>query len=146
MTEIVEQPDVLWTLLVYTAGVLGLIAFMLGVVYLLGERHSTRMGNTPYESGMVPVGSARLRFPAKFYLVAIFFVIFDLEVVFIFAWAIAARDVGWLGYTEMMVFLVILTLALAYAWRTGALEWAPKTPREERVRKMMQRNADNSRA
>lgn len=136
MTAITEQPDVLWPLIFYTACVLGLVGFMLGASHVLGERHSTRMGNTPYESGMIPVGSARMRFSAKFYLVAIFFVLFDLEAVFIFAWAIAAREVGWLGYIEAMIFLAVLTLALVYAWRTGALDWAPKTPRERRIRDM----------
>lgn len=136
MTEIIQQSDLIWPLLVYTALVLGLIALMLGASHFLGEHHSTRMGNTPYESGMIPVGSARMRFSPKFYLVAIFFVLFDLEVVFIFAWAIAARYVGWTGYIEAMIFIAVLTLALAYAWRTGALDWAPKTPREQRMREM----------
>lgn len=134
MTTITEQPDLLWPLIVYTAITLGLIAVMLGASHLLGERHSTRMGNMPYESGMIPVGNARMQFSAKFYLVAIFFVLFDLEAVFIFAWAVAAREVGWLGYTEAMIFIAVLTLALAYAWRIGALDWAPMGPRERRIR------------
>src|SRR5699024_9763193 len=133
MTAITEQPDVLWPLIFYTACVLGLVGFMLGASHILGERHSTRMGNMPYESGMIPVGSARMRFSAKFYLVAIFFVLFDLEAVFILAWAIAATEVGWLGYIEAMIFIAILTLALIYAWRTGALDWAPKGPRAQRL-------------
>lgn len=136
MTAISAQPDLLWPLIVYTAGVLGLIIFMLGASHILGERHSTPMGNAPYESGMIPVGNARVRFSAKFYLVAIFFVLFDLEVVFIFAWAVAAEAVGWTGYIEAMIFIAVLTLALAYAWRIGALDWAPKAPREGRVRAM----------
>lgn len=139
MTAITEHTDLLWPLLIYTLFVLGLIAFMLIGSHVLGGRHSTPMGNMPYESGMVPVGSARLRFSAKFYLVAIFFVLFDLEAVFIYAWAVAAREVGWLGYIEAMIFLAVLTLALVYAWRIGALDWAPKTPREQRMRDM-QRN------
>lgn len=134
MNVIAEQSDLLWPLLVYTVCVIGLIAFMLIGSHVLGGRHSTAMGNTPYESGMIPVGSARLRFSAKFYLVAIFFVLFDLEAVYIYAWAVAARQVGWMGYIEAMIFLSVLALALVYAWRTGALDWAPKTPREERVR------------
>ena len=138
MTAITEQPDLLWTLLVYTACVIGLVGFMLIGSHVLGPRRSTRMGNMPYESGMIPVGSARMRFSAKFYLVAIFFVLFDLEAVFIYAWAVAARDAGWLGYIEAMIFLGVLTLALVYAWRTGALDWAPKTPREQRTRQMRQ--------
>lgn len=136
MNSLLEQSDLLWPLIFYTACVIGLVGFMLAASHVLGERHSTRMGNMPYESGAIPVGSARMRFSAKFYLVAIFFVLFDLEAVFIFAWAVAAREVGWTGYIEAMIFLAVLTLALAYAWRTGALDWAPKTPREQRVREM----------
>src|SRR5699024_8090023 len=138
MTAITEQPDLLWTLLVYTACVIGLVGFMRIGSHVLRPRHSTRMGSMPYESGMIPVGSARMRFSAKFYLVAIFFVLFDLEAVFIYAWAVAARDAGWLGYIEAMIFLGVLTPALVYAWRTGALDWAPKTPREQRTRQMRQ--------
>jgi len=136
MTAITEQPDLLWTLLVYTVCVIGLVGFMLVGSHVLGPRHSTRMGNMPYESGMIPVGSARVRFSANFYLVAIFFVLFDLEAVFIYAWAVAIREVGWLGYIEAMIFLAVLTLALVYAWRTGALDWSPKMPREQRVRRI----------
>ena len=75
------------------------------------------------------VGYARLRFPVKFYLVAMFFVIFDLETVFIFAWAIALRDVGWTGYIDMLVFVGVLVAALVYLWRLGALDWGPRRDR-----------------
>lgn len=129
MSPIAEQPNALWPLLVYMASVVGLILAMLGLSYVLGGRHNEPRTGQAYESGVIPVGSARMRFSAKFYLVAIFFVIFDLEVVYIFAWGIAAREVGWLGYTEAMIFVGVLTLALVYAWRIGALEWAPKKPR-----------------
>ena len=72
------------------------------------------------------VGYARFRFPVKFYLVAMFFVIFDLETVFIFAWAVAFRDVGWVGYIDMLVFVGVLVAALVYLWRLGALDWGPR--------------------
>ena len=68
-------------------------------------------------------GSARMRFPAHFYLIAMFFVIFDLEVVFLFAWAIAAPELGWLGYAEILVFVGVLLAAWVYLWRVGALDW-----------------------
>jgi NADH-quinone oxidoreductase subunit A len=73
---------------------------------------------------MIPTGSARIRFTAKFYLVAMFFVIFDLEAVYLYAWTIALRDVGWPGFVEALIFVLILLAALAYLWRIGALEWA----------------------
>jgi NADH-quinone oxidoreductase subunit A len=83
----------------------------------------------PYEAGIVTVGYARFRLPVKFYLVAIFFVIFDLETVFIFAWAVAFRDVGWVGYIDVVVFVGVLFAALVYLWRLGALDWSRRRER-----------------
>lgn len=98
---------------------------MLAVSYVLGQRHDEHATGQPYESGILSEGSARVHVSAKFYLVAMFFVIFDLEAVFIFAWAIAARELGWAGYCEILVFIAILLAALAYLWRSGALDWSP---------------------
>ena len=114
----------LWPLAVYFVLVIILAAGMIGVSYFLGERHQEKAAGEPYESGITTTGSARLRLSAKFYLVAIFFVIFDLEAAFIFAWAIAFRELGWIGYAEIVVFIVILLAALAYLWREGALDWS----------------------
>ncbi len=111
---------------VYSVLVIVLVAGMLALSYVLGQRHHDRATNSPYESGIVSEGSARVRLSAKFYLVAMFLVVFDLEAVFIFAWAVAARQVGWAGYWEMVVFVGILVAALAYLWRLGALDWNPK--------------------
>jgi len=98
---------------------------------VLGQRHTDKATGQPFESGIVTVGYARLRFPVKFYLVAMFFVIFDLETVFIFAWAIAWRDVGWIGYIDMLVFVGVLVAALVYLWRLGALDWGPRRDRSQ---------------
>ena len=117
----------IWPLVAYGA-ILGVL--MLGVLlltWLLGERHQPGAADEPFESGIVGVGDARLRFPAKFYLVAMFFVIFDVEALFLFAWAISARQVGWIGYAEMVVFVGILLAALAYVWRVGGLEWGTRS-------------------
>lgn len=115
------------SLVLYIALVIGLCVVMLGLSWVLGERtRYSRATLDPYESGIVHVGLARYRFSAKFYLMAIFFVIFDLEAVFVYAWAVSARESGWPGYVEMLVFLSILVAALAYLWRLGALEWAPR--------------------
>lgn len=113
----------LWPLVVYAFGVVGLVLAIIALSYVLGERHRERGTDTPYESGMLPTGDARLRFPAEFYLVAMFFVIFDLEAVFLFAWAVVVRPAGWLGYGEAMVFVGVLLVALGYLWREGALDW-----------------------
>jgi NADH-quinone oxidoreductase subunit A len=114
----------LWALGVYAALVLGLVTAMLGLSFVLGQRHHDRSTDSPYESGILSEGSARVRLSAKFYLVAMFFVIFDLEAIFIFAWAVAVRETGWTGYVEVFIFITVLLVALAYLWRVGALEWS----------------------
>ncbi|MFA6110666.1 MAG: NADH-quinone oxidoreductase subunit A [Candidatus Latescibacterota bacterium] len=111
-----------WPLGVYLAAVLTVIGGMLGVSYLLGERHRDRTTGIPYESGIKSTGSARVRFSADFFLVAIFFVIFDLESVYVFAWAISARELGWPAYFEIGAFVGVVVAGLAYLWRQGALD------------------------
>src|SRR5258708_16195923 len=113
----------LWQLAVYAVIVGVLVIAMLGLSYVLGHRHQDRATGSPYESGILSEGSARVRFPVQFYLVAMFFVIFDLEAVFIFAWAIAVRETGWAGYAEVSLFIMVLLATLAYLWRVGALDW-----------------------
>jgi NADH-quinone oxidoreductase subunit A len=119
-------PALLWPLLVYGAAVVLLVAAMLGLSAVLGQRHRQPATGEPYESGIVSTGSARLRLSADFYLVAMFFVIFDLEGVFLFAWAVAARQAGWGGYIEVLIFIGVLVVALVYLWRLGALDWGPR--------------------
>lgn len=113
----------LWPLAVYLVAVIVLIVVMLSISYVLGERHRGRATDEPFESGVPITGTARQRLTAKFYLVAMFFVIFDLEAIFIIAWALAARSLGWAGYFEIVVFIGILLAALVYLWRLGALDW-----------------------
>ena len=112
-----------WPLLLYFGAVVALVALILAASHLIGQRHRERATGLPFESGMLPTGSARLRLSAEFYLIAMFFVIFDLESVFVFAWAVAARELGWAGYVELLVFVGVLLAALAYLWRAGALNW-----------------------
>jgi len=115
----------LWPLVLYFALVLVVVGGMLGISYVLGEHHrGSRATGEPYESGIVSTGSARIRFDVKFYLNAMFFVVFDLETMFIIAWAISARSVGWAGYIEVLIFIAILVAALVYLWRLGALDWS----------------------
>ena len=117
----------LWPFLVYFLAVLLLVATMLVLSSLLGERRSNKATNMPFESGIVSVGAPQIKMSVEFYLVAIFFVIFDLETIFIFAWAIAFFELGWQGYFAMLAFVFILAIALVYEWRTGALDWGVKT-------------------
>jgi len=114
----------LWPLGVYLVIVVMLVVAMLGLSFVLGQRHHNRATGTPYESGILSQGSARVRLSAKFYLVAMFFVIFDLEAVFIFAWAVAVRETGWTGYAEATSFIAVLLATLVYLWRVGALDWS----------------------
>ncbi len=114
-----------WALGVYVIGVFAIVGLMLGLSWVLGGRNHGRAKTEPFESGVVPVGSARLRISAKFYLVAMFFVIFDLEAVFLYAWSVSVRQSGWSGFVEVLIFVIFLLIALLYIWRLGGLDWAP---------------------
>ena len=114
-----------WTLLTVgtTFIVVLLVVAMIGLSALLGERQRGRATGDPYESGMPVTGSARAPQAVPFYLVALLFVIFDLEVAFLFAWAVAARETGPPGFVGAVVFVVILAVGLLYEWRQGVLDW-----------------------
>ena len=113
----------LWPLLVYFIAVVILAASMIGLSYLLGQRHKERATGEPYESGIASTGTAQVRFDVRYYLIAMFFVVFDLEAIFIFAWAVAVRELGWYGYLEILLFVGVLMASLVYLWRQGALDW-----------------------
>ncbi len=115
-----------WPFLMYTAMVFSLAAAMIIISALFGPRHRERVTGEVYESGVPPTGSARLRLSIKFFLIAILFVIFDLELVFIFAWAISIHELGWPGFWGVLVFIFILAAALVYEWRMGSLDWTEK--------------------
>jgi NADH-quinone oxidoreductase subunit A len=122
----VPADSALWPFALYFFAVVALVGVMLGLSFLLGERHRERATGQPYESGMPVTGSARLRFDVRFYLIAVFFVIFDLEAVFIFGWAVDLRELGWPGYVEIVIFIGVLLAGLVYLWRLGALEMRKK--------------------
>ena len=121
-----------WPLVVYLVAVGLLTAGVIALSAILGERHKERATGEPFESGILPTGSTRLHFSAKFYLIAMFFVIFDLEAIFIFAWAAAVPELGWSGYWEILSFIAILIAAWIYLWRLGALDWSPYGARASR--------------
>lgn len=123
-----------WAFAFFLFGVFGLIGFMLGVSSLLGSKAFGRSKNEPFESGMLPTGGARLRLSAKFYLVAMLFVIFDVEALFLFAWSVSVRESGWAGFIEATLFIAILLAGLVYLWRIGALDWAPESRRKRRAK------------
>jgi NADH-quinone oxidoreductase subunit A len=115
-----------WSFAIYLIAIMGLCTFMLVVAYFLGGRTQGRAKNDPFESGVVSSGGARLRFSAKFYLVAMLFVIFDVEALFLYAWAVTVRESGWAGFIEVAIFIGVLLAGLVYLARVGALDWAPE--------------------
>jgi len=102
-----------------------LIAVLLFIASWLGEKKPSTEKLRPYESGVIPTGSARLWYPVPFYLVAIFFLIFDVEGAYIFSWAIAWENLGWSGWFQIGFFIGVLILGLVYIWQKGGLEWGP---------------------
>jgi NADH-quinone oxidoreductase subunit A len=116
---------IVWPLLLYGGIVLTLVGAMLGISFVLGQRHKERATGEPYEGGILSAGHARLRFSSQFYLIAMLFVIFDVETVFIYAWAVAFRDLGWYGYAGVLIFVILLFVVLIYEWKNGALDFGP---------------------
>jgi NADH-quinone oxidoreductase subunit A len=121
----INEDTILWPLLVYGAIVVSLIAAILGISYVLGQHHKERATGEPYEGGILSTGSARLRFSSQFYLIAMLFVIFDVETIFIVSWAVAFRELGWYGYMGVLLFVILLFVVLLYEWRNGALDFGP---------------------
>jgi NADH-quinone oxidoreductase subunit A len=124
--------DTLLPLLAYIALVILVVGGLLALSYVLGQRHHEPATGEPFESGILHIGSGWLRIPVRFYLVAVLFVIFDLETAFIFAWAVSARQAGWAGYVEILIFIGVLVAALVYLWRIGALDWHREPARKTR--------------
>lgn len=121
----VSQTAPYWPLLLYAALVALLLTIILSLSYILGQRHHDRATDLPYEGGIQQTGSARLRFSAQFYLVAMLFVIFDVEAVFIMLWAIGFYQLGWYGYIGVALFIAQLVVVLVYEWGIGALDFGP---------------------
>jgi NADH-quinone oxidoreductase subunit A len=123
-----EANSSLIPLVIYFLSVLGLTGIVILLAWVIGGKIKRRPATgEPFESGIVSVGNARIPITVEFYLIAMFFVIFDLETVFIFAWAVAFKELGWAGYVATVIFVFILVLALVYEWKSGALDWGIKT-------------------
>lgn len=120
MAQVVESYLPILIFLVIAAG---LAVVMLGVPLLLAPRRPDTEKLSAYECGFEAFGDARAEFDVRFYLVAILFIIFDLEIAFLFPWAISLGMIGWFGFWSMMMFLTVLTIGFVYEWKKGALEW-----------------------
>ena len=116
------EPGVL-SLGVYGILVLALIAAFLFLSSWLGEKRPTPEKRRPYEGGIIPTGSTRFPYPVAFYLVAAFFLIFDIEAAYVFSWAIAFERLGWTGWLQISFFLIVLLISLVYVWKKGGLDW-----------------------
>lgn len=124
-----DQHTLLWPFVLFTFLALVIVGTMIGLSYVLGERHKDKTTDQPYESGIPPTGTARLRFSSSFYLIAMFFVIFDLDAAFIMLWAVSFREVGVAGYIGIAVFIVLLIILLIYELSIGALDFGPSGKR-----------------
>ncbi|MEZ6652193.1 NADH-quinone oxidoreductase subunit NuoA [Klebsiella pneumoniae] len=122
-----------WAFAIFLLIAIGLCCLMLVGGWYLGGRARARSKNTPFESGIDSVGSARLRLSAKFYLVAMFFVIFDVEALYLYAWSTSIRESGWVGFVEAAIFILVLLAGLVYLVRIGALDWTPARSRRTLV-------------
>ena len=112
-----------WPVVVYAIIAIGFAVFTISIGYLLRPSHPDASKLSPYECGCPPVGDARERFSLRFYLIAMLFVLFDLEAVFMYPWAINFDRLGIFGFVEMLIFIAILLVGYVYAWKKGALEW-----------------------
>ena len=110
-------------ILIFLGIALGLASLILLATYILARQHPDTEKLSPYECGFEPFEDARGRFDVRFYLVAILFIIFDLEVAFLFPWAVSLGNIGVFGFWSMMIFLGVLTIGFIYEWKKGALEW-----------------------
>ena len=127
----------IWPFILYTSIVFFLVLAILALSYVLGQHHKERATDQPYESGILETGTARLRFSNQFYLVAMLFVIFDIEAVFIVLWALAFKELGWPGYIGICVFIGLLLVVLIYEWSIGALDFGPNGKKILQVYKKM---------
>jgi len=109
--------------LIYMIIAAGLVVVIVLLSELLGKKTHTPQKDMPYECGMDPIGDARHRYAVRFYVIAMFFIVFDIEAIFLYPWAVVFKPLGWFGFWEMLVFIGVLTVGLAYVWGKGALEW-----------------------
>jgi NADH-quinone oxidoreductase subunit A len=119
-----SYPELYFPVLVQ--GILAVIiaAALIIISYVFGKRVRNSVKDTPYESGIRPTGDARGRFSVKFYLVAMLFILFDIEAIFLYPWAVIYRELKWFGFVEMLVFVVLILSGFFYIWKKGALDWS----------------------
>jgi NADH-quinone oxidoreductase subunit A len=123
-----SYPDTYFPVLVQIVIAVLVATGLVALSYLLGKRVKSRVKDTPYESGIAPTGSARERFSVKFYLVGIVFILFDIEAIFLYPWAVVYRELKMFAFVEMLLFIVLILSGFFYIWKKGALDWSRDVP------------------
>jgi len=129
-----SYPEVYFPVLLQAVIAMAVAALMLGLSYLLGKKVQNRVKDLPYESGIVPTGDARQRFSVKFYLVGMLFIVFDIEAIFLYPWAVVYRELKMFAFVEMLVFIVLILCGFFYIWKKGALDWSYSGDRTDEKR------------
>jgi NADH-quinone oxidoreductase subunit A len=123
-----SYPETFFPVLVQIVIAVAIATALISFSFFLGKRVKDRVKDSPYECGIAPTGSARERFSVKFYLVAIVFILFDIEAVFLYPWAVVYRDLKMFGFVEMLLFIVLILSGFFYIWKKGALDWSVEEP------------------
>jgi len=116
--------EVYFPVLLQVAIAMAVATLMLGLSYLLGKKVRNRVKDMPYESGIVPIGDARQRFSVKFYLVGMLFILFDIEAIFLYPWAVVYRQLRMFAFVEMLIFIFLIFCGFFFIWKKGALDWS----------------------
>jgi NADH-quinone oxidoreductase subunit A len=126
-----SYPELYFPVLLQVVIAMAVAGGMLGISYLLGKRVRNRIKDMPYESGIVPTGDARHPFSVKFYLVAMLFIVFDIESIFLYPWAVVYRELKIFGFVEMLIFIVLILCGFFFIWKKGALDWSYSSDRTD---------------
>jgi NADH-quinone oxidoreductase subunit A len=127
-----SYPELYFPVLLQVLIAMAVATLMLGLSYILGKRVRNRVKDMPYESGIVPTGDARHRFSVKFYLVGMLFILFDIEAIFLYPWAVVYRELKMFAFVEMLVFVILILCGFFFIWKKGALDWSYTVRPEEK--------------
>jgi NADH-quinone oxidoreductase subunit A len=119
-----NYPELYFPIVVQVVIAAVLAAALIAISYIFGKKVRNRVKDTPYESGMIPTGDARQRFSVKFYLVAMLFILFDIEAIFLYPWVVVYRELKMVAFVEMLIFVVLILSGFLYIWKKGALDWS----------------------
>jgi NADH-quinone oxidoreductase subunit A len=124
MPQTLTYAETYWPVLLQAIVAMAVATGMIGISYILGHKVRNRVKDMPYECGITPTGSARERFSVKFYLVGMLFILFDIEAIFLYPWAVVYRELKMFAFFEMLVFIALVLTGFFYIWKKGALDWS----------------------